>query len=45
MNHQIEQLENSMVKITLEISPEQFEQAMETAYKRSKKSDQLAGIP
>lgn len=44
MNHQIEQLENSMVKITLEISPEQFEQAMETAYKRSKNQISLPGF-
>ena len=29
--NQVEQLGNSMVKVTLEISPEQFEKAMEIA--------------
>jgi len=44
MNHQVEQLENSMVKLTLEISPEQFEKAMDVAYNKAKKQISLPGF-
>lgn len=44
MNHQVEKLENSMVKLTLEISPEQFEKAMDVAYNKAKKQISLPGF-
>ena len=42
--NQVEQLGNSMVKVTLEISPEQFEQAMEIAYKKNKNQISIPGF-
>ena len=42
--NQVEQLGNSMVKVTLEISPEQFEKAMEIAYNKSKKQISVPGF-
>ena len=42
--NQVEQLGNSMVKVTLEISPEQFEKAMEIAYNKNKKQISVPGF-
>ena len=42
--NQVEQLGNSMVKVTLEISPEQFEKAMDIAYNKSKKQIAIPGF-
>lgn len=44
MNHQVERLEGSMVKITLEISPEQFDKAMDIAYNKAKKQIAIPGF-
>lgn len=44
MNHQVEQLGGSMVKLTLEISPEQFESAIERVYQKTKKQITLPGF-
>lgn len=42
--NQVEQLGNSMVKITLEISPEQFDKAMDIAFNKSKKQISIPGF-
>ena len=42
--NQVEQLGNSMVKVTLEISPEQFDKAMEIAYNKNKKQISVPGF-
>jgi trigger factor len=40
----VEQLENSMVKLTIEVSAEQFEKAINEAYNKNKKSIQIPGF-
>lgn len=42
--NQVEQLGNSMVKVTLEISPDQFDKAMEIAYNKNKKQISVPGF-
>ena len=42
--NKVEQLGNSMVKVTLEISPEQFDKAMEIAYNKNKKQISVPGF-
>jgi len=44
MSHSVKKLEHSMVELTLEISPEQFQEAIKTVYNRQKKSISLPGF-
>ena len=36
MSYKVENLENSMAKITIEVSPEAFEEAMKKSYNKNK---------
>lgn len=44
MSTKIETLENSMVKLTIEVSAEQFEKGLNDAYNKNKKSIQIPGF-
>lgn len=44
MKHQVEKLEHSMVKLTIEISPEEFDSGVETAYRKNKNSISIPGF-
>jgi len=44
MSTKIETLENSMVKLTIEVSAEQFEKGLNDAYNKNKKSMQIPGF-
>ena len=44
MSTKIETLENSMVKLTIEVSAEQFEKGLNEAYNKNKKSIQIPGF-
>jgi trigger factor len=44
MNVQVETLENSMAKLTVEVDTEKFEKALDRAYNKQKKSIQIPGF-
>ncbi len=44
MSVQVEKLENSMAKLTIEVSAEDFEKAMEHSYKKNRNQIQIAGF-
>lgn len=44
MSTQVEKLDNSMVKLTIEVSAEQFEKGLAEAYNKNKKSIQIQGF-
>jgi len=44
MSTKVEKLENSMVKLTIEVSPEKFEEGLKDAYNKNKKSIQIPGF-
>lgn len=44
MSTKIEKLENSMVKLTIEVSAEEFEKGIKSAYNKNKKSIQIPGF-
>ncbi len=44
MSLQVEKLENNMAKLTIEASPEEFDQAMEKAYHKSKNKISIPGF-
>lgn len=44
MSTQVEKLDNSMVKLTIEVSAEQFEKGLADAYNKNKKSIQIQGF-
>lgn len=44
MSLQVERLENNMAKLTIEVSAEEFEQAMEKAFQRSKNKISIPGF-
>lgn len=44
MSLQVEKLENSMAKLTIEVSAEELDKAMETAYQKTKKNINIPGF-
>ena len=44
MSYKVENLENSMAKITIEVSPEAFEEAMKKSYNKNKNKIALPGF-
>ena len=44
MNHSVTKLDGSQVKLTLTVTPEQFEEAIQTVYNKAKKNIQLPGF-
>ena len=44
MSYKVENLENSMAKITIEVSPEAFEEAMKKSYNKNKAKIALPGF-
>ena len=44
MNHSVEKLEGSMAKLTFEVTPEQFEAAIQKVYNKAKNSIQIQGF-
>ncbi|MFQ9509806.1 MAG: trigger factor family protein, partial [Lachnospiraceae bacterium] len=44
MSVQVEQLEKSMAKLTIEVSAEEFEQALQTAYLKNRKKINVQGF-
>ena len=44
MSTQVERLENSMVKFTIEVPAEEFEKALQAAYNKQKNSITLPGF-
>ena len=45
MSLQVEKLEKNMAKLTIEVSADDLEKALQNAYMKQKKQDRPSGIP
>ena len=45
MNLQVEKLEKNMAKLTIEVSADELEKALQNAYMKTEKQDQYAWFP